>query len=130
MATALSTFYPVLRAVLVDPDDDVPIYTSAQLDAAMEAVLNLGKVVTTAGTSFAYQAGPPKAVTPDLTAAGDAEGYALLILNTAKMFVQGLKREAFRTRSFSQMLGDSHSLIQGVLTDLYDLENGDMVGGG
>lgn len=130
MATSLSTYYPVIRALLNDPDEDVPIYTNEQLDAAMEAVLNLGKVVDDDGNSFAYDAGLPKAVTPDLTPAGNAEAYARLVLNTAKLFVSGLKREAWRSRSFSQSVGEAHQQIQNILTMLYDEEHGDMMGGG
>lgn len=128
MATSLSTYHGVIRAVLNDPDEDVPIYTDTQLDAALEAVLNLGKVTDSAGNTFSYDEGPPKAVTPDLAAADYPEAYARMIYSVAKMFVSGLRSESFRTRSFSQRVGEAHQQVQDILLELYCQENGDMIG--
>jgi hypothetical protein len=115
----LTTYHPVLRAVLGDRDPDVHMYDGDQLSDAMTAVVNVGKVpgyaITQDGTG----------ITPDLTPASDQPSYALLVYHTAKMFVVTLTATSYRTRAFSESFGDSKEFIVDILQEVYRLENGD-----
>jgi hypothetical protein len=120
MATELSSFHRPLRIILGDLDQDVHIYDDDQLTAAMELVLNLGKVP-------GYAVGDSGEITPDLTPSSDsdsAKAFALLLFHAAKRFVAALTRSAYRTRAFAESFGESRELVDDILNEVYDLENG------
>ena len=122
--TAFSEFYDPIRALLDDTDADIVMYENSQIDKAMKTALSLGKVTTSTAT---YRAVGTE-VTPDLTVESDAKAYALLILHSAKVFCIGKRSLSWRTRAFSETVGDAKFLIADILDEIQKLESGGMSG--
>jgi hypothetical protein len=128
MSTALTTFHTTLRVILSDRDLDVHLYEAQQLTDAMTAVISLGKVVgdgVNAPDGYSVSAG---AISPSLTAVADPIAFAQLIWHTGRMFVAGLTSTHFRTRAFSESIGDPGELVNYIITELYSIESGEMMG--
>lgn len=132
MPTTLSTFYPVLRAILSDQDPDIHIYDDSVLNDGMNAVVNLGRVRQigddgSPGTGSPYQiAGVDlDQISPALTPASDPAAYAALIWHTAKLFAVAITSSQFKTSGFSETVGESKELISNIVQEVYTLENGE-----
>lgn len=128
MSTSFSTFREPVRVLIGDNDPDIKFREDAQLDAAMRAVVNLGKVIGEQEDPYAViEAGT--GLTPDLTPASDALAWAQLVWNTAKLFAVDVTPMHWRTRAFSETIGENKERVWNIFLELYNLENGGMVGG-
>ena len=114
-------YYRPLRAILQDQDEDVPTYANNQLADALRTVVDLGKV--TGNTDYRADA---DGISPDLSPASDPQAYARLLWHAAKLFIQGLTASSFVTRAFSQRVHEPRELINAVIEEVYNLDNGDM----
>ena len=124
MATALSSFYEPLRVLIGDDDPDIPLRSDAQLAAAMRTVLDLGRVT---GANGPYATAVSRTeVTPDLVPADDPLAFAQLVYYAARIFVTDSRPEVWRTRAFSQVLGDNREKVLEILLSLHELEGGGM----
>ena len=126
MSTALSSFREPVRVLIGDNDPDIQLREDAQLYAAMRTSLNLGKVVGDQTTVTAYAVDTDVTqVTPTLTAADDPKAYAQLIYYTARWFIVDMTPTAWRTRAFSETVGNNVERIWMILDELWNLESGD-----
>lgn len=123
MSTLISTFREPIRVLIDDDDPDIQLRENAQIDAAVRLVVNLGKVVSEDGAT-AYALDGTTSITPNLTATGDAHAWARLVWNAAKRFTSAAKPMAWRTRAFSETIGEGREKVFEVLEELWNLENG------
>lgn len=124
MATPLSTYREPVRVLIGDNDPDIQLLEDAQLYAAMRTVLDLGKVTGIETSGYAVDT-PRTGVTPDLTAVADPKGFAQLVYHTARLFLMNRTPISWRTRAFSETIGNNYEAVWNVIEDLYSLENGD-----
>ncbi len=122
--SAISSFYEPIRVLIGDNDPDIQLREDSQLAAAVRTVLNLGKVVS-ADEATTYAVSGTTAVTPDLTAASDAVAYAKLVFRAAQLFVTDMTPIAWRTRAFSESIGENREKVFHIMEEIWRLENGD-----
>lgn len=112
----VSETYEPLRLLLQDLDSTVRRFPDATLAAAVRTCLTLQKVPTIGLTP------DHSAFTPDPT----VNEYALILLHTAKLFVQGQPdRYSFKTRAFAESFGgQTRDWLWELNNDIFRLENG------
>jgi hypothetical protein len=123
MSTPISEFREPIRVLIGDNDPDIPFREDAQIDAAVRTVVNLSKVVGDQTTVDNYTMDIAGAITPTLTATGDPKAYAQCVYHASRLFVADMQPTAWRTRAFSQVIGENREKIWALLEDLYNLEN-------
>jgi hypothetical protein len=114
--TPLSNFYRPLRAILADRNPLVRRYPDAALDDALKTTVQLGKLedraldVTETG------------IEPTIITAAD---FARVCYHTAILFVAPEPAgRHFRTRDFSESVGDVKGFLMQLEAQIYDLDNG------
>jgi hypothetical protein len=126
MSTLLSTFREPVRVLIGDNDPDIQLREDAQIDAALRTVLNLGKVVGDQTTVTSYLPDTlGTSVTPTLTPALDPKGYAELVYHTARVFIADDRPTSWRTRAFSESVGNNVEKIWLILEELWGINFGD-----
>jgi hypothetical protein len=126
--TAFSEFYDIIRAILDDTDPDVHVYDEAQLDSAIRAALALRKITSSDSGQEVIYTFSGDSVSPSLTMSSDPTAFAQLAYYSAHRFVSAMKPLSWRTRAFSETVGEAGELIHQLLDDIHKLENGAMVG--
>ncbi len=108
MATAISGFREAVRVLIGDNDPDIQLVEDSQLDAAMRLILDLGRVVGDQGavSNYACDAGRTN-VTPDLVAGDDPKAMAQLVYYAAMRFSTDVAPTSWRTRAFSESIGQN-----------------------
>lgn len=107
-----------------DNDPDIQFRENSQIDAAIKLVLNLGKVVgdQTTVDNYTYSGGN---TSPDLTSTEDPKAFAQLVYYAARQFIVDISPTSWRTRAFSESIGENREKIWALLEDIWNLENGD-----
>jgi len=125
MSTSISTFREPVRVLIGDNDPDIQLRENAQIDAAIRTVVDMGKVTGDQVVVTNYSVTPTRdGITPDLTAADDPKAFSQLVLYTSRLFIADMGPAAWRTRAFSETVGNNYERIWMIIEDLWNLEFG------
>lgn len=114
----LTTYLRPVRVLLGDNDPDgIYAYEDQQLLDGLKTVVEFGRVP-------GYIIDGNGEVSPNLVAAEDAPNYMRLCLHTARLFVVERSRIAFNSRAFSESIGQPFELVDALINDIYQLDNG------
>ena len=128
-ATAINYFYRPLRVVLGDWQGTTRAYTDAALLAAMQTVVQLGKLNNAPiSASGGYSLSSDElSIEPEIT---NANMIALGTYHAAKLFYDPLpSSQSFRTRPMSRSWGSFARTLSTWEAQIYKVENGDMFDG-
>jgi hypothetical protein len=124
MSTPVSYFRESIRVMIGDNDPDIKMRDDAQIDAAVRLVVDLGKVTGAETNGYAMNLARTE-IAPTLTPATDPKAFAQVIYHAAKQFAVDVTPTAWRTRAFSESIGENRERIFSLLNDIYTLEHGD-----
>src|ERR1035437_756961 len=106
MSTAVSTFREPIRVLIGDNDSHIQFRDNAQIDAAVRAVVNLGKVtgdptLLAGASSYALDSANTGIIT-SFTPVTDPKAWAQTVYHAAKIFAVDVTPTHWRTRAFSE----------------------------
>jgi hypothetical protein len=120
----ISTFREPIRVLIGDDDPSIQLRENAQIDAAVRTVVDLGKVTGENDAAYALNAGRT-AITPTFTAVSDPKAFAQAVYYAAKLFAVDFTPTTWRTRAFSESVGENKERVYSLLSEIYALENGE-----
>ena len=133
MSTAISTFREPIRILIGDCDPDIQFRDNSQLDAAVRMTVNLGQVV---GDTTLHPYTPSynmdsagTGITPSFDPVSDPKAWAQTVFHAAKVFAVDVTPTHWRTRAFSETIGENRERVFNLLMEIYNTDNGDACGG-
>jgi hypothetical protein len=132
MSILISTFREPVRVLIGDNDPDIQFRDDAQLDAAARAVVNLGKVtgdpaLLNGAISYTLDSATT-GIIPTFTPVSDPKAWAQVVYHTARLFAVDVTPSHWRTRAFSETIGENKERVFNLLMEIYGLENGTACG--
>ncbi len=110
--------------IVGDSDPDIQFREDAQYITAMKLTVNKADVIgdQTEVPYYYLDAGGTNIV-PDLTPAADPKAFVQLIYHAAKHFAVDVTPTHWRTRAFSETVGENRERVFSILEEIYNADN-------